>query len=161
MRNTFFLFFFTFLHCYSQYNVIDDAGFKQGYWKLFFPYNTDSIVSEEGSFVNDLEDGLWIKYHQNGQIREIVNYLDGKLYGLRVLITKQGKIKEQENYINGKYYGLQMYFHDNGKPSIKITYLNGVKHGPHMLIITIKQIFKFMCHQIQFLFCQDLVNRRF
>ena len=50
----------------SQNNVIDLNGLKQGYWKLFFPYNSsDSLVSEEGFFSNNMEEGLWIKYHDN------------------------------------------------------------------------------------------------
>ncbi len=130
MRNTFFLFFFTFLHCYSQYNVIDDAGFKQGYWKLFFPYTTDSIVSEEGSFVNDLEDGLWIKYHDNTQIREVLYFSQGLLNGLKLSIDKKGKLKKQEFFVNDQHDGDQLYFHDNGKISMKISYVHGIRHGP-------------------------------
>mgnify|MGYP001194628137 FL=1 len=130
MKFLFFIFFIS-SYAYSQFNLIDENGLKQGDWVLFYPYNqSDSIVSEKGVFVDDLEDGLWIKYHKNGKIREIVNYLKGDLHGLRLLITKHGKLKEQENFINGKYDGLQMYFHDNGKPSTTITYLNGVKDGP-------------------------------
>ena len=50
-----FIFFIT-LNLFAQNNFTDSNLLKQGYWKLYFPYNNDSIVSEEGSFLNDLED---------------------------------------------------------------------------------------------------------
>ena len=49
--------------------------------------------SPRKDFLNDKEEGQWIKYHENGQIREIINYKSGILNGIRLLIDKKGKIK--------------------------------------------------------------------
>jgi len=114
---------------YSQNNHLDDNDLRQGYWKLYFPYNNDSILSEEGLFVNNVEDGLWIKYHDNGQVREIIHYKNGKLDGVRISISKKGKLNEQEFFLNGQYHGLQLYFHDTAKKKIEINYVHGMKEG--------------------------------
>ena len=87
--------FFLFpLFLFSQNNLIDANDNKQGYWKLYFPYSNDSIVSEEGFFLDNQEHGLWVKYHENGQVRELLNYRNGKLDGVRVAINKRGKLIE-------------------------------------------------------------------
>ena len=129
MRNIFIFLYIISMPLIAQNNFTDSNGFKQGYWKLFFPYNNDSIISEEGMFLENVEDGQWIKYHENGQIRELVNYKEGKLHGLRVVINKRGKLYEQEFFNNGQYHGKQIYFHDTGKISSKQNYTNGKKNG--------------------------------
>ena len=114
----FWIFFTISVIAFAQKNHIDLNGLKQGYWKLYFPYSSDSILSEEGLFLNDLEDGLWVKYHDNGQVREIVQYKAGKLDGIRLSLNKKGKLNEQEFFLNGKYHGMQLYFHDTSTPAI-------------------------------------------
>ena len=86
---------------FSQ-NMTDSSGLKQGNWELFFPYS-EHILSEKGSFLDDKEEGIWLKYHEEGIIREVVNYKYGKIHGIRIVLDKKGKLIEQENYKNGKY----------------------------------------------------------
>ena len=114
---------------FAQKNYIDNNGLKQGEWKLYFPYNNDSILSEEGRFINDLEDGLWIKYHDNGQVRELVQYKEGELSGVRISINKKGKLNDQEFFLDGKYHGLQLYFHETSKKKLEVNYRHGIKEG--------------------------------
>ena len=56
LGRVFFFFIIMPILVHSQTNLIDSNSLKQGHWQLFFPFNSDSIVSEEGSFVNDLEE---------------------------------------------------------------------------------------------------------
>ncbi|MAQ70321.1 MAG: hypothetical protein CMD23_04420 [Flavobacteriales bacterium] len=122
--------FFLFpLFLFSQNNLIDANDNKQGYWKLYFPYSNDSIVSEEGFFLDNQEHGLWVKYHENGQVRELLNYRNGKLDGVRVAINKRGKLIEQEFFKDGGYHGIQKYYHDNGRISLESSYVLGDRHG--------------------------------
>ena len=110
------IFFLLSIFSFSQ-NITDANGLKQGKWDLFYP-NTD-IISETGIFLDDKEDGLWVKYHDDGIIREIANYTLGKLDGVKILLDKKGKLIQQENYINGEYNGSQLYFHETGKMKLK------------------------------------------
>ena len=114
---------------FTQTNYIDHDGLKQGEWKLYFPYTNDSIISEQGRFINDLEDGLWVKYHDNGQVRELAQYQEGKLSGCRISINKKGKLNEQEFFLNGKYHGVQLYFHETSKKKLEVNYVDGIKEG--------------------------------
>ena len=73
-----YLFFFLFSSILtSQINYIDSNGMRQGEWKLYFPY-LDSVVSEQGSFINNLEEGwvaLWANkyYFPESSIQVICN----------------------------------------------------------------------------------------
>ena len=124
----------------SQINYIDSHGMKQGEWKLYFPY-LDSVVSEQGSFTNNLEEGVWIKYHDNGKVREISYYKAGKLDGYRLSISKKGQLNDQEFFLNGQYHGSQIYYYDNSKKKMECHYIQGAKHG-NFLNIILMEIFK-------------------
>ena len=108
----FFLFFLV-SNVICQNNIVD--GMKQGDWVLLFPYKSDSLISERGVFIDDLEHGLWVRYYDNMMIREIVNYKHGQLDGLSFSFDKKGRIKSQEIYFNNKLDGLQLYYFDTGK----------------------------------------------
>ena len=128
MNNLLLFFLLTISLVYSQKNMIDSNGLKQGYWELHFP-KTDSLVSEKGFFVNDKEDGFWVRFHDIGIVREIINYKNGLVNGTRVLIDNRGKLQEQESFVNDKFDGVQKYFHDTGKLKMQISYKNGVIDG--------------------------------
>ena len=72
----FYFLFFTKSFYFFQKNIIDNNNLKQGYWELYFP-RTDKVLSEKGFFIDDKEDGMWVRFHNNGNIREIVNFKDG------------------------------------------------------------------------------------
>ena len=58
--------FFVPLIILSQ-NKIDNKGFKQGFWKLTFPFNNDSTIAEEGFFLNDKEEGQVLQAQKGRQ----------------------------------------------------------------------------------------------
>ena len=130
MKN-FIFFFLLSLFIFSQKNIIDDNNLKQGYWELYFP-RTDEVISEKGFFIDDKEDGMWVKFHNNGNIREIVNFKDGLIYGTRILLDKKGKLTLQENYKLNNLHGTQKYFHDTGKLKMEVNYDNGILTGQFM-----------------------------
>ena len=72
MKN-FIFFFLLSLFIFFSKNIIDDNNLKQGYWELYFP-RTDEVISEKGFFIDDKEDGMWTKFHNNGNIREISKF---------------------------------------------------------------------------------------
>ena len=65
---------------------------------------------------------MWVKFHNNGNIREIVNFKDGLIYGTRILLDKKGKLTLQENYKLNNLHGSQKYFHDTGKLKMEVNY---------------------------------------
>ena len=89
---------------FCQNNSIDSNGLRQGLWELYFPYSTDSIVSERGHFINSVEDGLWCKYYDNRMIREITYYNEGVLHGESFFFDKRGRVKSQEIFLNKRMH---------------------------------------------------------
>ena len=130
MKN-FIFFFLLSASMFSQKNIIDDNNLKQGYWELYFPRN-EGVISEKGFFNDDEESGMWARFHDNGIIREIVNYREGLSHGTRILLDKKGKLTQQENYKLNNLHGLQRYFHDTGKLKMEVNYDNGVLSGQFM-----------------------------
>ena len=128
MKYVFFFFFILNSFMFSQINKVDSNGFKQGYWELYFPGN-DSLISEKGYFLDDKENGLWEKFHDNGIIREILYYKKGLIDGVRIVLDKKGKLQNQENYMNNKFHGKQKYFHDTGKLKLEVNYQHGILEG--------------------------------
>lgn len=61
------LFSFLTIISLSQENKVDTKGKKQGYWKKYFPGTT--LVDYEGSFIDDIPNGLFIYYFKNGRIK--------------------------------------------------------------------------------------------
>ena len=71
------------------------------------------------------EDGEWLSYHPNGQIRSQGNYIKGDKDGEHLVYTEKGEILEKENYIKGNPHGEQIkYFGNLELESIRV-YENG------------------------------------
>ena len=46
----------------------------------------------EGKYFNDLEDGFWTYWYENGQIKEEISWVDGNLFGKNIQWDEDGKI---------------------------------------------------------------------
>ena len=49
---------------------------KEGFFKN---YHENGQLKEEGNFINGKKDGLWKFYHENGQLKLEGNFNDGEL----------------------------------------------------------------------------------
>jgi antitoxin component YwqK of YwqJK toxin-antitoxin module len=89
------------------------AGQRSGVWKVYLrsgqlkatgPYldhkmhgewtwfSKDGALVQVGSFDNDeLQTGKWMRYHANGQIKEIDQFEQGKKVAKRLLFDENGK----------------------------------------------------------------------
>ena len=100
--------------------------------------------SEKGYFLDDKENGLWEKFHDNGIIREIVYYKKGLIDGVRIVLDKKGKLQNQENYMNNKFHGKQKYFHDTCKLKLEVNYQHGILEGNFSRVNTSLVLFFFL-----------------
>lgn len=65
-------------------NYIDKNGLRQGYWKISasmmrdenMNYAPDAIV-REGIYVDSKEEGVWLEYFPNGNLKRKVSYRRG------------------------------------------------------------------------------------
>jgi antitoxin component YwqK of YwqJK toxin-antitoxin module len=70
------------------------------------------IISKNSKFELD---GTLIWYFENGQIKEIANYKNGKRHGLQHFFYENGNLSEQGYFINGHSVGIWSYYNKKGK----------------------------------------------
>ena len=71
---------------------------------------------------NGLKEGPWEEYHDNGNLMDKENYVNGKLHGLYESYYSNGKLWYKVNYVNGVEHGLSEWY-SNGKLNIKQYFL--------------------------------------
>lgn len=141
-------------------NRVDENGLKQGYWVFLGKdqpekgYPMDGKISE-GEFIDDRKNGTWIiyfkdgvtprtrgtfknnrpngpfiKYHQNGQIKEQGSFSQRKYIDSLTRFNAEGT-KTYEATFNeaGNEDGTVIYYHDNGQPELVYTANNGKPNG--------------------------------
>lgn len=135
-------------------------GMKQGYWIVYGKDSPDKGYPlegkiEEGRYLDDRKNGLWIKYHRDGVSPKLKgNYSNGRPNGAYVKIDENGIEREKGNYHNrmmtgefeirneqnivtqrktfnkdGREEGKIEYFYDDGTPQMVMTKKDGVLTG--------------------------------
>ena len=140
-------------------NVVDSNGQRQGYWiiKGYMAddpaYNPNATV-EEGSFKNNLKEGVWKRFYPNGKLRSDITYEANRPNGKYSIYYETGVLEEggtwnrnknvgefkrfhsngnmQQDFFfadSGKRNGVQRYFHENGQLALEVNILNGKEEG--------------------------------
>ena len=63
--------------------------------------DTTFKVKETGFFINGLKEGIWMDYYPNGAIKAYVSYENNVLNGVYELYDDNGKLYSRGNYIKG------------------------------------------------------------
>jgi uncharacterized protein len=132
-------------------NKVDGKGKKQGYWE---EKQANSTITK-GWYVNDLQNGQWLTYGQNGIIAKVENYNKGKKNGAVIEIDSRGYLSAELYFINdipegtakryfygtnlasvipykhGKIDGKKIIYYENsaGKPQEESNFKNDIKDG--------------------------------
>jgi len=94
-------------------NRIDTLGKKQGYWIKFGKDKPNTRFKEdqkmeEGIYINNRKTGLWKEYYCNGNLKNQLNFVDGRPNGEAVTYYENGMTQEcgtwQRNHWVGNYY---------------------------------------------------------
>jgi antitoxin component YwqK of YwqJK toxin-antitoxin module len=140
-------------------NITDANGLKQGKWILTGAllnkkeYAADAKV-EEGVYLNDKKDGVWITYYPNGKVKNKITYINNspkgyyityfengfpeeegtwelnKNIGNFIRYYSNGNVRQEFNFDNsGKRVGEQKYYWENGNIMIEGTWVNGQESG--------------------------------
>jgi len=131
-------------------NFTDSKGLKQGVWR-----KTDAkgVLIYEGQFKNNIPQGSFTYYYEDGKIRSQLNYsMDGKVAlavnfypsgkkmaagtyretkksGIWKYYTENEILAAEETYENGKPAGIWKKFYEDGKILEECPYANGLKEG--------------------------------
>ena len=74
---------------------------------------------------NQLVTGIVDRFHENGQLEERTNYIDGEPDGLSEWFHENGQLRTRGNFIDGERDGLSESFDRNGNLTSTRTYRNG------------------------------------
>ncbi|MBI9066283.1 MAG: hypothetical protein JEZ09_03250 [Salinivirgaceae bacterium] len=116
----------------SEGNMKD--GKPDGIWKAYYVNGTlKSIGKRQHAFL----DSVWNFYNEDGNIREKINYLNGKKNGyyysfdyfLNSDSVQVGFLRSQELYLDNKRKGISEYYFKNGVVERLVNYEDGKKHG--------------------------------
>lgn len=120
----------------QKVNQRDKEGRKQGHWIYFgkdrpeegYPANGKY---EEGPYLDDRKEGIWIKYHNDGITPRLKGtYVNNRPQGAYVKIYPNGKVKETGTFTRNTYTDSLKRFHENGVLEYEANYNdNGKEDG--------------------------------
>lgn len=105
-----------------------DAKGKQGKWIYFGKDRPELGIPatgkvEEGKFVDDRKEGVWIKYHNDGVTPKLKgNFENGRPKGPYTKYHQNGKIKEIGTFERNTQLDSLVRYHDNGKVEYEAVY---------------------------------------
>ena len=101
---------------------------KDGSFRI---YNENGQATEVGFYKRGKRSGPWCLYHDNGQLLRTGTYRNDNRHGVFEEYSKEGKILASSTFKDGELDGLhKMYREDMGGVCEITTYKNGLKHGP-------------------------------
>lgn len=112
----------------DKINKKDAQGKKQGRWIYYgkdrpeegYP-STGKI--EEGPYVDDRKEGMWIKYHNDGVTPRLKGeYVNNRPQGQYVKIYPNGKVKERGTFERNQYQDSLVRYHENGVKEYEANY---------------------------------------
>lgn len=86
------------------------------------------IVKEEAFFEN-LKDGVFTEYYDNGHILSRTNYKNGKRNGSYTFYHDNGNVLRTVNYVKDFKDGEELSYYKNSLLKSKVIYINGLKEG--------------------------------
>lgn len=132
----------------ERINRLDAQGRRQGLWKFF---HDNGMVRLEGRYSNDLRDGFFKEYDENGRLLATAKWIEGEKQEDAVELVKlevlkdyypDGSVKTLQTYRNGIPQGVRReydkdgnivagYLYEDGqKVAEGITREDGVRDGP-------------------------------
>ena len=96
---------------------MDDLVITNGlYYKKFtnVPFTGEVTGRIQGTFKDGNQDGLWVGYHENGQLEFKGTFKDGKREGPWVFYYDNGQLSLEGTYKDGKADGPWISFNEDG-----------------------------------------------
>ncbi|MDH4473422.1 MAG: hypothetical protein QE487_12515 [Fluviicola sp.] len=106
---------------------------KQGKWIYYGKDRPEAGIPaegkvEEGKYIDDRKEGIWIKYHNDGVTPKLKGeYENNRPKGNYTKYHQNGKIKEIGNFEKNQYHDSLKRFHENGQLEYEADYNEGGK----------------------------------
>ena len=112
---------------------LSESGFpingRDGLWKWNYENGEVKLTL---NYNNGLLNGEFVRYHENGEVKEIGLTKDGKNEGEWKIFYDSGSIELVVSYVNGKEEGEEIKYHENGKIRYTVNYSNGKREGEYL-----------------------------
>lgn len=111
----------------ASYNVLDEQGLRQGFWKITGSmiqdrdFKKDQVV-EEGQYVDNKRNGIWMKYYPTGVVRSEINYENNQPRGAYRIFYDNGNLEEEGDWQGNRNVGVFMRYHPNGNKAQEFTF---------------------------------------
>jgi antitoxin component YwqK of YwqJK toxin-antitoxin module len=125
----------------KMYSYENYQGKKNGAFNKFYQTGQKEI---EGTYNNNLMDGLWVYYFSNGN-KKVIGYFSNSdggnpgntgipkngRQGEWSFYNENGYLTDAYNYLNGLLSGPYKEYYENGNLKVESNYLNGLLSGPY------------------------------
>ena len=98
---------------------IDDLLINDG---KYISYYDNGTIREKGIYINNLKDGLWNEFYNDGAIKSVISFENGN--GLFKSYYTDGKLLLEGNYINNKKNGKWIEYSNKGNKYREYYYLH-------------------------------------
>lgn len=112
-------------------DIIEEKHVLNGeiYTGKIFSNHPNGTIEFEGQIKNGKEEGNWKFYHDNGAIKNTVEYISGLPNGKDLTYFSNGTLREEKYYLNGKLEGEYKLWYDKDKLDVTGSFKSGKKHG--------------------------------
>lgn len=96
------------------------------------PYETyynNGQLKTTGNYKNGERDGLWQNYYENGVLESQVTFTEGKMVGVLETYHLNGQLRGQVDYIDGKENGIMEIYYENGQLMMKGLFKEALQSG--------------------------------
>jgi antitoxin component YwqK of YwqJK toxin-antitoxin module len=98
-------------------------GKLEGVTRRYYP---SGEISEEVEWKQNVKDGPWKQYYENGAPRLSGTYKNGLLQGLYEVYFSNKAIKIRGTYVENKSHGTWSFYNEKGEEIYSLEYINGV-----------------------------------
>ena len=99
---------------------------REGLWRF---WHENSQLKQKVNYINGKLEGLSRIWYENGQLKQEGNYVNDVREGLWRSWHENGQLRQEGNFVNDKMEGLSLSWHENGQLKQKVNYVNGKLEG--------------------------------
>ncbi|MFC1584009.1 toxin-antitoxin system YwqK family antitoxin [Fibrobacterota bacterium] len=111
---------------YSFYVDENEEEVKDGLWIKWYE---DGKKEAESNWQDGIKHGLFTRWYENGEKREESNWIGGKQSGRQKKWFLTGQQKFQAQWLEGFKHGKEIYWYEHGQKKSEVDYEKGVPHG--------------------------------
>ncbi len=105
---------------------------KEGTWKFYSSAKDGYLITEE-NYSENIRNGLSVKYFENGNIAEKINFIYGIKDGEWLRYYSDGTLFIKASYLNGMLDGKFETWFNNGNPEYSGMYKDNLKEGKWLI----------------------------